>query len=73
LAAGFRVEKAEVEIFPGKKTSFFRVLEKNVVGCRVARWFVFKPKFPIWEGLRLENIYIFYCHLEYLMEIWGIL
>jgi hypothetical protein len=42
----------------------------------VARWFVFKPKIQIWvilEGCRLENVYIFYCHLEYFMEIWGIL
>jgi hypothetical protein len=38
----------------------------------VARWFLFKPKIPIWEnfgGLRLENVYIFYDHLEYFMEI----
>jgi hypothetical protein len=42
----------------------------------VARWFVFKPKIQILvilEGFRLENVYIFYCHLEYFMDIWGIL
>jgi hypothetical protein len=34
---------------------------------RVARWFVFKPKIPIWEkiqDLRLENVDIFYGHWE---------
>jgi hypothetical protein len=36
------------------------------VGLRVAKWYVFKPKIPIWEkkfqGLRLENVDIFYGH-----------
>jgi hypothetical protein len=45
--------------------------------ARVARWFVFKPKKKnlgkFYEGLRLENVYIFYGHLEYFMEIWDIL
>jgi hypothetical protein len=27
----------------------------------------------ILEGLRLENVYIFYGHWEYFMEIWDIL
>jgi hypothetical protein len=27
----------------------------------------------IWEGLRLENVYIFYGNLEYFMEIWDVL
>jgi hypothetical protein len=39
------------------------------VGIRFARWFIFKPKIPIWvifEGLRLKNADIFYGHLEYL-------
>jgi hypothetical protein len=42
---------------------------------RVARWFVFKPKFQfgyIIEGLRMKNTCVFYGHLEYftLMTIW---
>jgi hypothetical protein len=38
-----------------------------ILGARVARWFVFKPKIPIKkiEGLRLENVDIFYGHLEF--------
>jgi hypothetical protein len=35
---------------------------------RVARWFVFKPKYQfgnILEGLGIENVGIFYDHLEY--------
>jgi hypothetical protein len=40
---------------------------------RVARWFVFKPKIPIFQGLRLENVDIFYGHLEYFKNIWHIL
>jgi hypothetical protein len=46
------------------------------LSSRVARWFVFKPKIPIWEkfqGLRLENVALFYGHLEYYMDIWDIL
>jgi hypothetical protein len=32
-----------------KKTTFFRVKPKlTTIGIRVARWFVFKPKIPIW-------------------------
>jgi hypothetical protein len=46
---------------------------------RVARWFVFKPKIPIW--INFGGPYIgnyFYCfyifgNLEYFMEIWDIL
>jgi hypothetical protein len=54
-----------------------------MIHFRVARWFLFKPKIPIWkilDGLRLENVDIFYGHLEYLhnghmeyfMNIWYI-
>jgi hypothetical protein len=42
---------------------------------RVARWFVFKPKIPIWVNfwdLRWENVDIFYGHLEYYKDIWEI-
>jgi hypothetical protein len=46
-------------------------------GCtRVARWFVFKPKIPIWvnfEGLAMENLGIFYDHLVYVTAIGNIL
>jgi hypothetical protein len=41
-------------------------------GTGVARWFLFKPKVSIWvnmEGLRLENVGIFYGHLEYVTDI----
>jgi hypothetical protein len=43
-----------------------------VVSNRVARWFIFKPKIPIWvnsEGLRLENVDIFYGHVDYFKDI----
>jgi hypothetical protein len=36
--------------------------------CRVARWFTFIPKIPIWvflEGLWMENVGIFHDHLEF--------
>jgi hypothetical protein len=39
---------------------------------RVARWFVFKPKSHFgktFQGLGLENVDIFYGHLEYSMTI----
>jgi hypothetical protein len=45
-----------------KQAHYFTLIE-----ARVARWFVFKPKMPICEkilGLRLENVDIFYGHLE---------
>jgi hypothetical protein len=43
---------------------------------RVARWFVFKPKIPIWKnfsGLGLEKVDIFYGRLEHFMDIWDLL
>jgi hypothetical protein len=42
----------------------------------VARWFVFKPKIPIWVnfwGLAMENLGIFYDHLVYFTAIGNIL
>jgi hypothetical protein len=42
---------------------------------RVARWFDFKPKIPIWVnfgGLAMENASIFYGYLEYFTVIWYI-
>jgi hypothetical protein len=41
---------------------------------RVARWFVFKPKIPIWlnfGGPNKVNVGTFYDHLEYFMAIWN--
>jgi hypothetical protein len=43
---------------------------------RVARWFVFKPKIPIWVnfgGKFWQSDYLFYGHLECFVEIWDIL
>jgi hypothetical protein len=47
---------------------------------RVARWFVFKPKIPIWVNYGgpyngkcwyiLRSFEIFYCHLAYFIAIW---
>jgi hypothetical protein len=37
------------------------------IQCRVARWYIFKPKIPaliFLEGLRMKNVGIFYGHLE---------
>jgi hypothetical protein len=41
----------------------------------VARWFVFKPKIPIWVNGTLDwnKMDIFYGHLEYFTGIWDIL
>jgi hypothetical protein len=36
----------------------------------VARWFVFKPKIQIWEGLAKEDVGIFYGLLLHFMDIW---
>jgi hypothetical protein len=41
-----------------------------VFSNRVARWFGFKPKIPILEGLGKENVVIFYDHSEYFSVIW---
>jgi hypothetical protein len=41
----------------------------------VARWFLFRPKIPIWVNLggpRLEIVEIFQGHLEYFTDIWDI-
>jgi hypothetical protein len=34
------------------------------IQSRVARWFIFKPKIPIWVNFGGENLGIFYDHLE---------
>jgi hypothetical protein len=40
----------------------------------VAGWFILKTENPkILEDLRLENVDIFYGHLEYVSDIWDIL
>jgi hypothetical protein len=39
---------------------------------RVAGWFVFKPKIPIWVnfgGHGMANVVIFYDHLEYVLVV----
>jgi hypothetical protein len=43
---------------------------------RVARWFIFKPKIPIWVsfgGPKIVKmlIYFRYGHLEYFTDVWG--
>jgi hypothetical protein len=43
------------------------------VASRVARWFIFKPKIPLWVnfgGLKIEYVCIFYNHLEYFTATW---
>jgi hypothetical protein len=37
---------------------------------RVARWFVFKPKIPIWVNFGVVIFDIFYGHLVYFMVLW---
>jgi hypothetical protein len=63
--------------FYGKSCVFN--LTKNGLGYRVARWFVFKPKNPIWVNFgwscNIKSWYIlrafglFYCHWKYFMAI----
>jgi hypothetical protein len=40
---------------------------------RVARWFIFKSKIPIWVNFGFENVDIFYGQLEYFTDILDIL
>jgi hypothetical protein len=45
------------------------------VWARVARWYIFKPKIPIWQflmGLEMEKIGILNGHLEHITDIWYI-
>jgi hypothetical protein len=41
------------------------------VGSTVARWFVFKPKFPIWRVLQWK-ILVYFTAVEYFVVIWYI-
>jgi hypothetical protein len=59
-----------------KRTLAFRGISKLKLelvedqGCQMV---VFKPKIPIWvnlEGPKMENVCIFYDHLEYFTTIW---
>jgi hypothetical protein len=58
-----------------EKIGFSSISRENffwVVRVRVARWFLFKPKLPIWVnfgGPQIENVDIFYGHLEYFKDI----
>jgi hypothetical protein len=47
--------------------------EKLRMGSWVARWFVFKPKVPIWGNVATEDVGILYGHLVYFVAIWHIL
>jgi hypothetical protein len=43
--------------------------------CRVARWFIFKPKVPIWVNFGVYILYPFgqfLGHLVYFMALWFI-
>jgi hypothetical protein len=53
----------------------------QLAGRSVARWHIFKPKIPIfpnrksqfgqiWEGLAMEGVGLFYCHLAYFATLW---
>jgi hypothetical protein len=65
-----------------KILSFVRVFSLNLTS-RVARWFVFKPKIPIWVSFVgscngkswyiLWSFGLFYGHCKYFMNIWYIL
>jgi hypothetical protein len=44
----------------------------SAVDSRVARWYIFTPKSQFGEilkGLEIENVLIFYGHLEYILAI----
>jgi hypothetical protein len=46
------------------------------VNIRVARWFIFKPKIPIWvifRALGMEMFGLVFGHLEYIVASWYIL
>jgi hypothetical protein len=45
-----------------------------MVGGRVARWFILKPKIPIWIILEspILKMLIYFCNLGYLMDVWDI-
>jgi hypothetical protein len=47
-----------------------------MVPIGVPRWFIFKPKIQTWVnfgGPYIENVDIFYGHLEYFTDSWDIL
>jgi hypothetical protein len=51
-------------------------MSRSAMERRVARWFIFKPKFPNWGnfgGPKVEKIDILYNHLEDFTDIYDIL
>jgi hypothetical protein len=50
------------------KLKTFQVIAFQI-DSRVARWYIFKPKITILEGLALEDVGIFYGHLVYFTAI----
>jgi hypothetical protein len=60
-------------LFNTVKVMHYIILTKKRLGFRVARWFIFKPKIPIWVhfgGPWKGKCFIFFDHLEYFMAIW---
>jgi hypothetical protein len=43
------------------------------LGSRVTRWYIFKPKIPIWVNFGMKKVGIFYGILEYFIVILYIL
>jgi hypothetical protein len=53
--------------------SIWAIFRPKVLAIKVASWFILKQKIPIWvnlRGLEVENVGIFYDHLEHFMAIW---
>jgi hypothetical protein len=69
-----RFESKSIFFYFKKRSSLLQRWLWNMV----ARWFVFEPKITIWEKFVGSQIGkcgfdIFYCHLEYFMDMWDIL
>jgi hypothetical protein len=58
------------------RSYFLRKPLLSKIEGRVARWYIFKPKIPIWvnlEDLEMENVDVYYGHWEFITAIWYIL
>jgi hypothetical protein len=58
------------------QVSFHAKVWSDLLDIRVAKWFIFKPKIPIWvnfEVLRLENVIYFMAIWNIFMDVWDIL
>jgi hypothetical protein len=81
MPIGYTCSKSLILCVTGRPSWNFKLVQSivkrsSLVQTRVARWYCFQTKNPVWVhfwGPQNETVGIFYGHLEYITAIWYIL